>query len=261
MRRIVVALLLFVNGAAAATAQPAPGEQNLPKPAPAKQAVPKQAPATRDGKCVGVVSHIGEKFTVKKVGIVVFQNEENEVPIESWRIDDLVVAKIGGFLNKQAAVRRIAYPKGAFASLETPKLFRNYDADLGEIVRTVAAGTRCTRYVVVTPGVSGYGNTNQNLGGLGIVAGGWSFGNVNLHALITLRVYDGETFAPLTRKAASDGKSTFFAMIGGPHREVDKSFWPDPFGVAPQNAKLRDAIRELVGQSLETTLPELHLTE
>jgi hypothetical protein len=50
------------------------------------------------GNCVGVVSQLGEKLTVKKIGYTVFGNEDNEVPVESWRVDDLVIAKISGAL-------------------------------------------------------------------------------------------------------------------------------------------------------------------
>jgi hypothetical protein len=44
------------------------------------------------------VSQLGEKLTVKKIGYTVFGNEDNEVPVESWRVDDLVIAKISGAL-------------------------------------------------------------------------------------------------------------------------------------------------------------------
>jgi hypothetical protein len=263
MRRTVIALLLLVSAVAAAMAQPAPAKQKPAQPAQAKQAAIKQIPTAQDGKCVGVVSRLGEKFTVRKIGYTVFGNEENEAPVESWRIDDLIVAKIGGFLNKRAVARRIAYPKDAFASLDAPKLFRNSDADLGEILRTITAGTRCARYVVVTPGVVYYGTTNQTLSGLGIVSSKAPFftGDLyNLYMFAWLRVYDGETFAVLTRKLASLGQPNFLATIGGPHREVDKSYWPDSPDLA-QNAKLRDAIRELVAQTMDATLPELKLTE
>jgi hypothetical protein len=258
MRRTIIALLLLLNGVGAAPTQPAPAKQNLPK-----QAAAKQAPA-QGGNCVGVVSRLGEKFTVKKVGYIVLRNEENEVAVESWHIDDLVAAKISGLLGKRTAVRHIPYKKDAFASLDTPKLFRDREAELREIVRTITAGTRCARYVVVTRGGSSYGATNQSLGGLGIVAGKKPYftGDLyNLYTLIAVRVYDGETFSLLTRKAASIGQPTFLAMIRGPHREVDESFWPVSPDVAAQNVKLRDAIRELVAQSLDATLPELKLTE
>jgi len=263
MRRTIIALLLFLNGAGAAVAQPVPGKQSTPRPAAAKQAVPKQGPA-QDGNCVGVISNLGEKFTVKKIGIVILQNGKNdEVSIAPWHIDDLVVAKISAALGKRATVQRIPHPKDAFASLDTPKLFRDREAEFGEIVRTITAGTRCARYVVVTSGGSSYGATKLSVVGLGIVAGKKPFFTGDLYILYTLiavRVYDGETFSLLTRKAASIAQPTF-TMIHGPHREVDESFWPVSPDVAAQNVKLRDAIRELVAQSLDATLPELKLTE
>jgi hypothetical protein len=260
LRPTVIALLLL-GGAAAALGQPAPVKPNQARQAATQPATAGQPP--QSGRCdVGVISHLGEKFNVRQVGYTAFGNESNEVSIESWRIDDLVVAKIGGALGKRATVRRVAYRKEAFASLEAPKLFRDVDAEVGAGVRTLTAGTHCARYVVVTDGTSGYGTTNQILGGLGIVAGKKPFftGDLyNLHTLITLRVYDGETFALLKRKGATTGESTFMAMIGGPHREVDQSFWPVPPDAAAQNAKLRDAVRDLIGQSLDATLPDLPL--
>ena len=162
MRRIAMALLVLLSGVAASVAQPAPAK---PKPAAAKQ-------APQNGRCdVGIISHLGEKFHVRQIGITVFGNESNDVSVESWRIDDLVVARITGALGRRATVRRIAYHKEAFASLETTKLFRDIDAEVGEGVRTLAAGTHCARYLIVTDGISGYGGTNQGLDGLGIVAG------------------------------------------------------------------------------------------
>jgi hypothetical protein len=261
MRPTVIALLLLLSAAAAALAQPAPDKPNQARPAAAKPAAAGQSP--QSGRCdVGVISHLGEKFNVRQVGFTVFGNESNVVSIESWRIDDLVVAKISGALGKRATVRRVAYRKEAFASLETSKLFRDSDAEVGEGVRTLTAGTHCARYLVVTDGTSRYGTTNQVLGGLGIVAGKKPYftGDLyNLHTLITLRVYDGGTFAMMKRKFATTGESTFMAMIGGPHREVDQSFWPVPPDAAAQNTKLRDAVRDLIGQSLDATLPELPL--
>jgi hypothetical protein len=253
MRRIAIALLLLVSGAAAAVAQTAPGK---PKPAAAK-------PAPQSGHCdIGVISHLGEKFNVRQIGLTVFGNESNEVAVESWRVDDLVAARIAGALGKRASVQRIAYRREAFASLETAKLFRDTDGEVGEGVRTLAAGMHCARYVVVTDGVSGYGTTNQRLDGLGIVAGKKPYftGDLyNLYTLILLRVYDGETFALVKRKFATTGESNFMAMISGPHREVDESFWPVPPPIAAQNAKLRDAVRDMIGQSLDATLPDLPL--
>jgi hypothetical protein len=262
MRRTITALLLLLNGVGAALAQPAPAKQNLPKQAPAKQAVAKQGPA-QDGNCVGVLSQLGEKFTVRKIGYTVFGNEINEVPIDSWHIDDLVVAKISAALGKRAVVRRIPYHKEAFASLETLKLFRDTEAEVGEGVRTLTADTRCARYLLVTRAYYNVGNSNQTIGGIGILHTGIGelFIKVNAYALFSLRLYDGKTFTLLKRANAPSGDSIFLQWIHGPHRQVDESFWPGSPDRAAQDAKLREAIRELVAQGLDATLPELHLTE
>jgi hypothetical protein len=266
MRRIIIAVLLSLNGVAGALAQPAPAKQNLPqraapKPVVPKQAVPKQVPATQNGKCLGVVSQLGENFTVKKIGLTVFGNEQNEVAVGPWRIDDLVVAKISAALGKQAAVQRIPYQKAAFASLDTPKLFRNYEAEFAEAVRAVAAGTRCARYVVVARTQATVGNTNQSIEGIRILYRGVDLLNtVHVHAFFSLRLYDGETFTLLKQKAAPS-EFNLFADIRGPHRQVDKSFWPSSPDRAVQDAKLREVVRELVDQGMEGILAELQLTE
>src|SRR5262245_8023604 len=128
MRRACVAFLLFMNAFGVAAAQTAPAGQSEPKPAAPKQA-PKKQPAAKPaaskqtaapaagGKCVGVVSRLGEALDVTKVGFTVLQNEQREAPIDTWRVDDLVTARISHHLGGSAAARRITYPKGAFASL------------------------------------------------------------------------------------------------------------------------------------------------
>ncbi len=253
MRRTIVTLLLLLGGAAAALAQPAPAKQNLPKTASAKQA-PQQ-----DGNCVGVVSNLGEKFTVRKTGYGVFGNELKEVPVDSWHIDDLAVAKISAALGKRTTVRRIPYHKEAFVSRQTLKLFRDPEAEIRDGVRTLTAGTRCARYLFVTRTYY----SDLRIGGTGILRTGIGdlFTKVNAYALFSLRLYDGETFTLLKRASAPSEESILWQPIRGPHRRVDESFWPKSPGDTAQNGRLREAIRELVSQGMDATLPELPLTE
>jgi hypothetical protein len=282
MMRAAIAFLLLVTGAAGvaspataqesgttqAPAKPATSKQAAPKQPAGKQTTPKQAQAPRppSGPCIGVLSRLGETFTLRRVGITAFGNEENPVPIDAWRIDDLVAARIAAFVNKRAAVRRITYPPGTFASLDTPQLFRNDTKAFDEIARPLLAATHCARYVAVIPFSASYNNTNQLLKGLGIL---WPSGLVDrfyLYANAELRVYD-ENLAVLDHKYVSlaPRENRFLASltagpVRGPHREVDKSFWPNPAGVA-QNAMLREAMRDLVARSLDATLPELKLMD
>jgi hypothetical protein len=243
VRRTVIALLLLLSGTAAAEAQSAPAKPSQPKQAAVKQTAAK--PATpQNGPCaVGVVSQLGEKFTVRKIGYTVFGNDINEVPVESWHIDDLVVAKISAALGKRAVVKRIPYHKEAFASLETLKLFRDTEAEVRDGVRTLAVSTRCAHYLLVTRAYHNLGNTNQTIGGIGVLHTGIGelFVKINAYALFSLRLYDGETFALLKRAHAPSGDSIFTQWIGGPPESTDN---------AVQNAKLREAIRDLVAQGM-----------
>src|SRR4051794_24392584 len=116
MVRFGLALLLLISGMAAAMGQAAP--QPAAKAARAKPSTSQSVspPPAASGKCVGVLSQLGETFAVEKVGIVVFQNALDEVPIDSWRIDDLVAARISTFVGHRATVRRLTLPRGAIAS-------------------------------------------------------------------------------------------------------------------------------------------------
>jgi hypothetical protein len=187
------------------------------------------------------------------------------VPVDSWRIDDLVVAKVGGVFGKRAVVKRIPYRKEAFAALlETPpplRMFRDTDKEIGDGVRTLAAGTHCDIHLFVARAYYNFSQTNQTIGGIGVLhTGSVLFTNVNAYALFTVRLYDGETFKLVKRANAPSGDSIFMETIHGPHRKLDESAWPDPPANAVQNAKLRETIRELVAQGMDAALAELPLT-
>jgi hypothetical protein len=258
MRRAAIALLsLLVVGGAAIAQQPA-----KPK-APAAVAPQTVKPGAADGgKCIGVVSAIGDTLFLRKIGVTVFGNEQNSAPVDSWHIDDVVVSKISAFLSKSWTVRRINYPRGAFASLDgTHPLFYNYNDELQGIVRRVASSTRCDHYVVVVKGGSNFGTSNQSIYGLGIVEATSILGaNDYIHALFTIRIYDGQTFAMLSQRGAvtepwnllSDFKGP---GIRGPYRPVDNSWWPQ--SNAAESAKLRDGIRSLVEKGLDATMPDV----
>jgi hypothetical protein len=248
MRRAAIALLsILVAGGVVVAQQPA-----KPKTPAATQ--PAKPSAADNSKCIGVISAIGDTFNLQKVGFTVFGNELNHVPIDSWQIDNLVIAKISAFLSKSWTVRRINYPKGAFSSLdEQHPLFFNYAEELQGIVRRLASSTKCDHYVVAVKSSSRYGTTNQTVGGLGIVeVRNPLYGVDYIFALYSIRVYDGQTFALLGGRGAILEES-FGSTIRGPNREVDKFWWPE--SDAAKSTMLRDGIRSLVEKSLDKTMP------
>ena len=96
-RSVVVALLLLALGGCAGMAG---------------VAAPETAKAVAKARTVGVISAVGGKFALQKVGITVFGNELNEVPIGSWGLDDAVAGRVSAVLSKRFTVRRINVPGG-----------------------------------------------------------------------------------------------------------------------------------------------------
>lgn len=235
MCRLVVAFLVLIIGTAAGVSQ-----------ATAQQ--------TADGRrTIGVISSIGETFTLQKIGLTVFGNEKAATAIDAWAIDDNVVGKIGTLLGKRFSVKKINHPKGMFGEVEEAAQFRDR-------VRSVAATQKCDLYLVVSRAASRFGTSNQVLEGLGLVENSGLFGTVNLHALSVISVLDGRTFEVLREKRATIGQNTFMADIQGPHQDVGASAWPQS-GNVTQNAPLRSATWSLVEQSLVVTIPELLQTD
>jgi hypothetical protein len=247
-----VFLLILASGSAS-LAQPS-GKAKPKSAAPQQPATP-TPPST---KCIGVISAIGDTFSLRKIGLTVFGNDLNKVPIEAWQIDDLVVSRISTFLSKSWTVRRISYPSGAFASLEgSHPLFYNYDEDLAGIVRRVSSSTPCDHYVVVVKSGSNLNGSNQGVFGLGILETGAPFrmGDL-LYALYSIRIYDGQSFAVLRRQNAVTEEpnllSNLVKPISGPYEKVDTSWWPDSGTPSPM---VKDGIRSLVAKSLDVTMP------
>src|SRR4051812_14153971 len=128
VRSLVVAIVLSCLAPCAwAQTPPVQGPAAAPKAVPAsKPAVRKPAPKARtdaklpgtadSGPCgLGVISTIGGLFTVQKIGLTVFGNEQAEVAIDGWGLDDLAVARVRAAVSG-STVRRIAFAKGAFDS-------------------------------------------------------------------------------------------------------------------------------------------------
>jgi hypothetical protein len=213
-------------------------------------------------KSVCIISAIGNTFSVQKIGITVFGNELNQAAIDAWGIDALVAGKFSSQLSQRFDVKRLDYPKGAFASLDTQKSilasdYKDPRQEIRDIARGLVGSQKCDLCIVATPFRSMYSNSNQSLYGLGILdQSSVLFTNVFLFAMWEVRVYDGKTFEVLARAVARRFETEWMIGIHGPYRRVDKSWLPAPGQVA-QNAKLKQAMLALVEQSVTPLIAEL----
>jgi hypothetical protein len=250
MLRIAAVLLAF-SVAISAQAQPARPPADAPaKTVVKKSAAPKGTPASRpappptSGRCIGVISVIGDRFAVKKIGFTVFGNEFKEIPADNLRLDDLVVERVQAAVGPGLAARKIAHPKGAFDSYRTGGWGTN-DAKSSALVEQVAGPARCERYLVVTRATAQFSG-NQDIIGVGIVnTGAALLSRSHIHALVHLGLHDGRTFAVLKSGGA-------FA----PTRQLDDFSWPES-PEAVNTPVVRAAARALLAEALDKRLPAL----
>jgi len=267
MIRIVIAtILLWCSPICSfAQVQSNPGPAAQPAPAAAKPAVKKSAAkdkaaarqpaAAESGPCqIGVISAIGGKFAVQKVGFTVFGNELTEVPIPTWSLDDLVVARVRAATS---GVRKITYPAGAFEPYYNPpsKLFRNGNEELTAIVRQIAANASCARFFVFTTYTGQLQGTNQSLPGIGVLQhGSGPLGNTSLFANVAVKVFDGQSFA-----VAKGPSVDFGAILAGSFgrlgqdalTKLDAEDFPASPADAPSSSTLRDRTRALLAARLQ----------
>jgi hypothetical protein len=261
---LALAQPVLAQTATTAAPKPSPTKPSSTKPAAKKPEPPKPDAAAQSGACgIGVIPHIGENFALQSIGITVFGNELKKVPIESWGLDDLLVARVRAAVGPRFAVRRIAYPANAFAAYEKFHLTLSPDNDLKEVVQTIAGTSGCERYVVVIDSGSQFGGSNQSVKGIGIVHVGGvidRFSATYMFALTAFYVLDGHTFDVLKKGFGSiDEKSMPSGLLGagpisGPNRELEDFAWPP----APDAVTgLREPTRALLAASLDVALPRL----
>jgi hypothetical protein len=70
-----------------------PAKPVVKKAAPKPKAVAKQ-PVAETGPCrLGVISALGDRFSVQKFGLTIFETEESEATMNGWGLDDLPCAQ------------------------------------------------------------------------------------------------------------------------------------------------------------------------
>jgi hypothetical protein len=272
LRIVAIALMAAcLTGPAWAQAQPVQAQSAQPaaksiakKPAtkskPAKRV--ESSPPADSGPCsLGVIPVIGNQLSVEKFGVTVFETEENEVPIEGWGLDDLVMARVRAATGADPTVRRISYSNGVFEPYYNPtsRFLPDPRESLSSIVRSVTASTNCARYLVVTRSVDKIPNSNLTLKGIGTYNQGLGslIRHSHLFANISINLIDGQSYEKISTFSADTGSrlSETMRLTEDPLKKLDNSDFPDPPSAASNSAVLRERIRTLVAAKLDRDLP------
>jgi hypothetical protein len=277
IRNIALLLALVLAQSVLAQTVPTPAPKSLPakptKPPPAKPAAKKPAPpmpeaAAQSGPCIGVLPHIGESFALETYGITIFGNDYKEIPIDSWGLDDLVVARVRAAAGPRFAVRRMAYPANAFATFDHPPPFHNGENDLKEIAQTASRAGGCERYIVAVRDAIRIGDSNIIVRGIGIFHRGGLIDRFNSDILVVLTaldVIDGRSFEIVKRGYGGIADEdtlvdrlrrgfSYETPVHGPSRKLEDFPWPP---TPDALAGLREPTRALLATSLDAALPRL----
>jgi hypothetical protein len=216
---------------------------------------------------IGIISAIGDDLTVTQAGLTGTDGSSRNASIEAWGLDDLVVARIGAALAPRFQIQPVTYPRAAFAvqvpvsPFRAAKLLDRPDGRIAEMVHSYVTPQGLDAYVVVTKAGGAYGSRGGQVVGIGIINHVAMFGSsAQLHALYAVTVIDGRTLTVLgVRTASTTGQAELF-RLAGPSREIGAdllSAGSDPAG----SDRLRAAVIDLIDQSLDRTLQELHLVD
>jgi hypothetical protein len=248
--------------ATSAPATRAPAKAAPKKPAAKAKSGTKQPAAIETGPCrLGVISALGDRFSVHKFGLTVFETEDNEVPVEGWGFDDLAVARVRAATGTDQSVRRINYPKGTFELYYHPKsiFLREPNEDLTQIVRSITANANCERYLVIIKFKGTVAGTKMEINGVGVYSQG--IGSLARHshlfANVGVVIFDGGTYERINPSLASIGSSLSraFQLTEDSLTKLDQSLFPDPPETASTSAVLKERTRALISAQLDRVIP------
>lgn len=240
----------------------APAKPVTKKTAPKAKPAAKRPVAAETGPCrLGVISALGDRFAVQKFGLTVFETEESEVSVDGWGIDDLVIARVRAATGADPAVRKIAYPKGAFEPFYHPtsRFLPDPREGLPAIVRSITPAANCERYLVVTRFKGQVPGTNLMLDGIGAYSRGLGslVRHSHLFANVGVTLLDGGNYETISRPFAGLGTrlADGLRLTEDPLTKLDNSLFPEAAAVVPGNATLRERTRTLIAARLDQTLP------
>jgi hypothetical protein len=206
-------------------------------------------------KTVGIVSAIGDQFTLAKAGLTGPNSSPRTVPIASWGLDDLIVQQVAEALSIRFQVQPVTYPRATFATTQESAMtaVNLVRGDrFKKLVQTEVSPQGLDAYIVITKAKANFGG-NRKVEGVGLITYSTVLESFRLlHALYEIRVVDGKTFDIIEKRAAGPPDEASSVRLPGPSLMIDASF-------DERDENLRRAIVDLVIRSLPNTLSDMHL--
>jgi hypothetical protein len=214
-------------------------------------------------KTVGIVSAIGDDFTLTRAGLTGLDDTERHASIEAWGLDDLIVARVGARLGQRFQITPVSYARASFAARQQPSAFtplnlkNRHDAGIGDLIRTEVSPQGLDVYVVITKAESAYGSRGRKVAGIGTIQHLAVFGSSTmLHALYTVTLVDGHSMKVIGKRSASPPDNAELFRLSGPSREIDAGLISAAANPGGSEA-LKAAVIDLIDHSLAGALSDL----
>lgn len=211
-------------------------------------------------KTVGIISAIGDQFTLARAGLTGLDNSSRSFPISSWGLDDLIVQQATAALSGRFQVKPVSYQRAVFASIkESPiKAVELVRGDpFKKLVKTEVSPQGLDAYIVITKAQANLGG-GRKVEGMGLVTYRAVLESYSqLYALYEIRIVDGKTFDMIEKMAAAPLDNAANVRLPGPSRLVDENLSIGAGDAGDEN--LHRAIVDLIVRSLPITLSDMHL--
>jgi len=215
-------------------------------------------------KTIGIISAIGDEFSIQHQGVTVLSDNSSTGSIPEWNLDEFAREAAGELLAQRYAVLKVNYDPSPFIQEAADRRGTNR---VGEIVRGTANGNGPDAYLVlqavwqrnpVNP--TGRGDFR----GVGLYSHSTIIGTqvVSIYADYYVSVVDGRTFQVVAESpAVVERDDLMIKERSPPAKRVEGSWWADTIDAltVQQKAQLSDAYRQVIRQSLPVTLRDMKL--
>jgi hypothetical protein len=212
----------------------------------------------RSVKTIGIISAIGDQFTLARAGLTGLGNSSRSVSIASWGLDDLIAQRVGEALSIRFQVQPVTYRRATFAAIQE-SVIAAVDLVRGDpfknLVKAEVSPQGLDAYIVITKAKAGFGGGDRKVEGVGLITYSTVLESFSLlHALYEIRVIDGRTFDVIEKLAAGPFDDASSVRLAGPSLVIDATF------DQPDETLHRATVDLLIG-SLPNTLSNLHLVD
>jgi hypothetical protein len=243
IRRVIAALVIFVAFGGGADALFETRDAKL-------QAV----------KTVGIISAIGDQFTLAKGGLTGPDDGSRNFSIAAWGLDDLIVRQVTAALSGRFQVQPVTYQRAAFTDIKesaiAPVNLVRGDP-FKKLVESEVSPQGLDAYIVITKAKANFGGGNRRLEGVGLITFKTLMDSYSqVYALYEIRVVDGKSFDIIEKMAAAPVENAGYLRLAGPNRLLEDGF---PIGTDARDETLHRLVSDLIADSLPITLGNMHL--